>query len=617
MKKHVFTYLESYSTRPLSIDRLIVSAFVQLNTLTIINKQFLKDYIINIKDDDEYKALQEFISIINLELRKFDIEALIELFEFVISPSDRIVNGAIYTPSHIRQYITEKSFSLLENEDLNHVKISDIACGCGGFLYTAAKILKEQTGNSYEHIFANNIFGLDLQQYSVDRAKLLLSLLALSEGEDIEEFTFNIHQGDALKFNWADCIPVYQGFDCILGNPPYVRYRNLDIQTRENVKLFEVGRSGLTDLYIPFFQIGTDNLLPNGVLGYITMNSFFKSLNGRALRTYYEEQSLKFIIEDFGAEQVFKAKNTYVCICFIQKTFCESISYTKTSESLLTSPKDYEVLSYKILDSKKGWNLKNNRSIDLIENTGQRFGDLYKTRHGIATLKNDIYIFKPVDEDEEFYYLQNGEKHAIEKGICRSIVNSNKLSRIKSLQQLQEKVIFPYSLNGKADIIHENELKDNFPHAYKYLLHKKEILEKRDKGKAVDYDNWYAFGRRQSLEKMAHKLFFPKFSDVSPSFLANDDENLLFYNGLALIGDDADDLEIARKIMGSQIFWYYIKSTSKPYSGSYYSLNSAYINNFGVCELDEGEKEFLIKEDNKVLLNEFFEEKYKVSIYNL
>lgn len=344
------------------------------------------------------------------------------------------------------------------------------------------------------------------------------------------------------------------------------------------------------------------------------MNSFFKSLNGRALRSYYADQQLTFLIEDFGAEQVFKAKNTYVCICFIQNTFCENIAYTETNESNLTAEKEYEIMAYTILDSKKGWNLKNNKTIDLIENTGQRFGDVYKTRHGIATLKNDIYIFKPVDEDDEFYYLQNGEKHPIEKEICRNIVNSNKLSRIKSLQQLSEKVIFPYSLIGKADIIEENELKEKFPHAYKYLQHKKEILETRDKGKALDYENWYAFGRTQSLEKMMHKLFFPKFSDVTPSFLANDDENLMFYNGLALIGDNANELEIVRKIMESDIFWYYIKSTSKPYSGSYYSLNSTYINNFGVCELDDQEKEFLIKEDNKNLLKEFFEEKYKVSI---
>lgn len=61
-------------------------------------------------------------------------------------------------------------------------------------LYSAAKEIKRRTGNTYQIIFQNQIFGLDIQEYSVTRSKLLLSLLALSEGEDIEQFYFNIHQ---------------------------------------------------------------------------------------------------------------------------------------------------------------------------------------------------------------------------------------------------------------------------------------------------------------------------------------------------------------------------------------------------------------------------------------
>lgn len=608
--KEIFAFLKKYPSDIFSIDSLFATTYILKNEINVLNNRLVLDHIIA----DQNAQLLEFLELVNIYYDSFKLENLIELFEFVISPEDRIVNGAIYTPDNIRTYITEKSFSMIDDEDFNQVKISDIACGCGGFLYTATNILKDKTRNSYEDIFANNIFGLDLQQYSVNRSKLLLSLLAITHGEDIIEFNFNLYQGDALTFKWENYIDLYQGFTCVLGNPPYVRYRNLDIQTRENVKKWDVGTSGLTDLYIPFFQIGTENLSPNGVLGYITMNSFFKSLNGRALRSYYARQNLKFIIEDFGAEQIFKERNTYVCICFIQNTFCDTLAYTETNEKLLTTDKHYEVLSYSILDSKKGWNLKNNVNVQMIENIGQPFGNLYKTRHGIATLKNDIYIFKPIHEDDEFYYLQNGERHAIEKDICRNIVNSNKLSRIKSLQQLNEKIIFPYSMSGKADILQEDELREKYPNAYRYLQYKRKILESRDKGKAIDYDNWYAFGRTQSLEKMTHKLFFPKFSDITPSFLANHDENLMFYNGLALIGNEAEDLEIVRKIMESDIFWYYIKNTSKPYSGNYFSLNSTYINNFGVCDINDNEKTFLLEENDKDVLNEFFSDKYQISI---
>ncbi len=316
--KNIFKYLKNYSTKPLEVDRLIVSSFLKINQLTVLENRFLFEYYISENQNQEWDSLVKFIEIINEEIDVFDIEKLIELLVFVISPSDRIVNGAIYTPSDIRVYIVNESLNS-ENIDFDTIKIADIACGCSGFLYTAAKELKQLTGNAYQYIFENQIFGLDIQQYSVTRSKLLLSLLALSEGEDIEEFNFNIHQADALLFNWQEVIEGFNGFEIIIGNPPYVSARNLDEDAKENVKLWKVCATGNPDLYIPFFQIGYENLAKNGILGFITMNTFFKSLNSRALRAYFEENQTAIRIIDFGTDQIFKSKSTYTCICFLEK----------------------------------------------------------------------------------------------------------------------------------------------------------------------------------------------------------------------------------------------------------------------------------------------------------
>ena len=109
-------------------------------------------------------------------------------------------------------------------------------------------------------------------------------------------------------------------------------------------------------------------------------------------------------------------------------------------------------------------------------------------------------------------------------------------------------------------------------------------------------------------------MFFPKYSDKSPNFIINTDDDLLFYNGLAVVGSSPEDMEIVKKVMGSSVFWYYIKTTSKPYSSNYYSLNGNYIRNFGVCELSRFEKEFVLKENEKRILDEFFEDKYEITI---
>ena len=610
--RNAFKYLSQYSTTPKDVDRLIISAFLEINELKLRKNKLLKSYSINSKIKEEYSSLLEFLSAIYSDTKAFGFEELIELFEFVISPADRIINGAIYTPQKIREFIVEEAFKKIKSIN-NSIKISDIAMGCGGFLFNASIELKKRTGKTYAEIFRNHIFGLDIQEYSVNRTKLLLSLLALQSGEDIEEFQFNLFQGDSLVFDWTTAIDVFNGFSIILGNPPYVCARNLDKETKEKLKDWEVCQSGNSDLYIPFFQIAIENLAENGTLGFITMNSFFKSLNGRALRDYFQRKELAISIIDFGSEQVFKSKNTYTCICFIENKQQQFISYTESKTKQLAVKLSFKKIKYNILDSKKGWNLKDNKIISKIESTGIPFGELYQTRHGIATLKNDIYIFRPVDEDENFFYLQNGSLYKIEKGICKDIVNSNKLSREVSLNNLKEKVIFPYDQQEKPKLLDENLIEESFPEAYKYLQNKRKILGERDKGNG-NYENWFAFGRTQSLEKIKNKMFFPKYSDRTPNFIINSDDDLLFYNGLAVVGSSETEMEIIKKIMESNIFWYYIKTTSKPYSSNYYSLNGNYIKNFGVCELTEKERKFLIKETDQDILNEFFEDKYELKV---
>ncbi|MBP1641041.1 MAG: methylase [Bacteroidetes bacterium] len=611
--KNSYRYLSQHcSTVPMDVDRLIVSAFLEINKIQFSHNKLLKEYLILKTNTEEYAKLINFISVISREKGQFGFEELIELFEFVISPADRIINGAIYTPSYIREYIVNQTIGK-RTEISNAFKISDIACGCGGFLLNASITLKQKTSKSYSNIFRDHIFGLDIQDYSINRSKLLLSLLAISVGEDEEHFIFNLFQGDSLDFDWSVKIEQFCGFDTILGNPPYVCARNLEEETKEKLKKWEVCKSGNSDLYIPFFQIAIENLSLNGFLGFITMNSFFKSLNGRALRDYFQRVSLVFSIIDFGSEQVFKSKNTYTCICFIENRKQNFISYASADSIKLKNSHSFKKIDYNLLDSKKGWNLKDNKVISRIESTGIPFGELYQTRHGIATLKNDIYIFKPVSEDENYFYLQNGSLYRIEKGICKDIVNSNKLSREVILSELKEKVIFPYDQQAKPKLLSEELIKEKYPEAYKYLRKKRSILAGRDKGNGK-YENWFAFGRTQSLEKTKNKMFFPKYSDRTPSFIINSDEDLLFYNGLAVVGSSETEMIILKKIMESSVFWYYIKSTSKPYSSNYFSLNGNYIRNFGICELTDQEVEFVLREDNRNTLNLFFEDKYELIV---
>ncbi|WP_347049756.1 Eco57I restriction-modification methylase domain-containing protein [Flavobacterium olei] len=607
--KEISKYIQNYSTDPTLVDRLIVSSFIKYNSLEVIHNEFIKDYVIY-ETDSEFIEVDSFISIVKQEMKEFDFEFLIELFEHVISPGDKVITGAIYTPKKIRQYIIEQS--LKSKTDRQLFRLADIACGCGSFLYEATIYLRKLTKKSFLEIYSQNIFGLDIQNYSVIRSKILLTLLAIKNGEDLVNFNFNLYVGDALDFNWSDNIKNFTGFQIIVGNPPYVCSRNISEETKQHLKKWKVCETGHPDLYIPFFQIGIENLDHGGFLGYITMNTFFKSINGRALRKYFQELQYRFKIIDFGNKQIFTSKSTYTCVCFIEKINENFVQYFKNQSENIDRDYLFTKLKYDELDAKKGWNLEVANTLNKIEKTGKPFGEIYKTRNGIATLKNNIYIFDPVDEDEDYFHLQNGSLYQIEKKICVDIVNSNKFTQIDNVNEVRKKIIFPYEfINGKAKLINEVFFKDNYPRAYEYLNAKREILSKRDKGNGK-YENWFAFGRNQSLEKIKNKLFFPHITPHIPNFVLDTDENLLFHNGLAVIAEDEDELLFLKKIMSSRLFWYYITNSSKPYGSGYFSLSRNYIKNFGIYNFSDEQKQYIISENDSIKLDQILFDLYEV-----
>jgi hypothetical protein len=88
----------------------------------------------------------------------------------------------------------------------------------------------------------------------------------------------------------------------------------------------------------------------------------------------------------------------------------------------------------------------------------------------------------------------------------------------------------------------------------------------------------------------------------------------MFYNGQAIIGHSENEMLLIKKIMESRLFWYYIKTTSKPYTSNYYSLNGNYIRNFGICQLDNDELNFVLNEQDRNVLDTFFERKYDIDL---
>lgn len=594
MKRTIFSYLKRQNLTTIRlVNKLFVSSFLRYYGLVSHNNPLLQELTINPHDAEE-EILQKFIVKLDACDCTYSLEDLTLLFEFVISPSDRKVTGAIYTPSSIRERIVEQVIDGISVSDLEKKRFADISCGCGGFFLTIARILHDRCGKSYSDIYRENIFGIDVQGYSIERTKILLSLLALLNGEDCD-LQFNLYTANTLSFDFNVIGPL----DIIVGNPPYVCLRNMSEDSRQLLSRWKVAASGNSDLYIPFFQIAIENIIEGGKIGLITMNSFLTSLNGRALREYFQETSYSIEIIDFRGCQIFSGRSTYTCLFFLTKEYSVSIKYCSLPDGNISQ---YDKLSFKTfefydLDSKKGWKFNYPQETEDLESIGVPLGKFCQTRHGIATLCNKVYIFQCINKTEDtLVFVKDGAEFEIERSICRKIVNSNKFNSDVDLDDITEYVIYPYFLNalGKAEIIDEKILQSKYPLAYQYLKGKKELLDKRDNGHTETYPAWYAYGRTQSLVMPKYKLFFPKIANKSLRCTISEDSSLLLYNGMSFVSNDEIKIKILKKILESDIFWNYVVANGKPYSSGYYSLNGVNIMNFGIPIFTQKQVETLL-----------------------
>lgn len=612
-KEILLFFRKSKDKRTSYINKLIVSAFVSVHHLKVGNGNFLSNYL-DLNDDN----LQDLINLINQSQSVFGTEELVEVFEYVISPADKEVNGAVYTPAFIREFIIRNIIARYDIGQWEKLLYADLSCGCGGFFFSLIRIYKESfPERSIAAFIQQNILGVDIKDFSVERTKILLALYALQEGEDLKEEDFNVFCQNSLSFSFMDLpfVKRHGGIDVVMGNPPYVASSKISDDNRDYIKRWEVSKTGKADLYLPFYQLGIESLRPGGTLGYIAVNTFYRSLNGYAFRSYLSERGYDCTIIDFGSEQLFSGCSTYTCISIINKEETGRIHYIETTSNKLTDgfSDDFEEIDYSSLDDRKGWVLKDRKTasrIKRIENVGHSLGDTVSIRNGIATLRNEIYLIRPYRETKQYLYIKKGtSRYKIERSICRNAIKANVVRKENDIERLSEYILFPYQeKNGQICVIEERKFSEMYPNAYHYLSAFRNELAKRDKGKKK-YAAWYAYGRTQALDLKGERLLLPHICD-SPCFVYSGDSSLLFYDGYAIFAHSHRLLEVVRRILMSDVFWYYITKTSKPYSGGFFSLEKRYIKYFGIPDLTEEQIESLLTFKNQDEINHWLKQFY-------
>lgn len=305
--------------------------------------------------------------------------------------SKRKKDGVFYTPQYITKYIVENTvgklcsnkkdeLGIVEEEYfsdkkrqtatkkslvdklesyrdwLKGVTICDPACGSGAFLSAALLFLKKEhelinemqakvTGGGiafayFENdILENNLYGVDINEESIEIAKLALWLRTAQPNRKLSSLNNNIKCGNSLvsdltiasdkAFDWEREFPevfAKGGFDIVIGNPPYVDSETMTKtipQQREYIANNYTCAKGNWDLLIPFIEKGFNLLKSHGQLAFITSNKWLALDYGAQTREFVIPH-LNFLI-DCTTEKVFESANISSVVFGLQKTPCKDI----------------------------------------------------------------------------------------------------------------------------------------------------------------------------------------------------------------------------------------------------------------------------------------------------
>lgn len=611
MNKKLYNHiLSNYDV--LSIEQHLFHSYIESKSLDFKQSNILGSYFEKFTQNDELCFLIK-------DLNTDSIGTLENYLELLIPKNDKKINGAFFTPSYVVDFIISNL-----SPSRTHLNV-DPSCGCGAFLLGLLKFYQGKFDLSVREIVKNNIYGSDLLDYNVRRAKILITIYALANGEILHDDDINLYSFDSLRYEWDI------SFDNVIGNPPYVKFQDLSEENRRHLisQSWSSVQNGNFNLYFPFFELGLHLLKTGGKLGYITPNNYFTSLAGKSLRKFFHEHKCVIRVVDFRDKKIFDAQ-TYTAITFISKSESESILYDRIKKDQLPeeflkcvngSPNDLSELNV------NKWRLlkkDEQRNIRRIENIGVPLGDLFDIKVGIATLKDSLYfITNPNLIDGKYYrkIIPEGE-FLIEKEITKSVYKISELKKFTDLEQYFKRVITPYHFHSQSySPIPLKELQSKFPKCYQYFNAIRTKLEERDKGKKR-VNPFYLWGRSQGIISYGKKILTPTFSS-KPSFILADQPDSYFTNGYGIILNESKqyqkiqeqlNVDVLLKILNSRIMEYYVDKTSVTIQGDYPCYQKNFIEKFSIPNLSQADIDTLKQLKAKEEIDDFLSNIYQVNM---
>ncbi len=529
-------------------------------------------------------------------------------------------------------------------------------------------------------ILRNNLFGVDIDPQAVEITMMSLYLKAL-EGEKsqlppkhalLPELKYNIVCGNSLigpdiyeqgtlfgdaerdrinAFDWYAVAAVYDrrplqeensaiadrrystapsiaqimrsgGFDCVIGNPPYVRIQHMKewapFEVEHYKQRYKSASSGNYDIYVVFVEKGLSVLRKGGRLGYILPHKFFNAKYGEPLRSLIAEGKHLSEVVHFGDQQVFEGATNYTCLLFLEKDGKDKFQFAKVDD--LAAWRNECNATEGVIPASRAtaseWNFAVGKSAALFEKLAKmpvKLGDVAaRIYQGPITSADTVYLFEQFRQGKkkkitEVFSKELDEWVPVESAVLKAVVRSGSIHRYSAKPRAL--VLFPYEVKEcHARLFSADEMRRHFGLAWDYLTRNKKLLENREGGKFKDAE-WYQFGRTQNLGMWEQpKLLIPYMVTALAAYLDLAD-SLYFVNvttgGYGITcGQAGCSLPYLCGLMNSRLLDFYFERVSTTFHSGYFAANKQYIEQLPMRMIDFADHRDKARHDRMVALVE-------------
>ena len=577
--------------------------------------------------------------------------------------SKRKKDGVFYTPKYITKYIVENTVGKLCKEKkaaleivddhfatdkktpqkikeallnkldtyrewLLQLTIVDPACGSGAFLNEAlnflikehhylqeleAKLRNVPMVFAYhsESILENNLFGVDLNEESVEIAKLSLWLRTAEPNRKLNSLNDNIKCGNSLiddaavagdkAFNWQQEFPqvfAKGGFDVVIGNPPYVRqelFKEIKPYLEANYECY----NSVADLYTYFIEKGILLLNSKGIFSFILPNKFLKAGYGFEIRKVIKKHNKLELIYDFDDYPVFDDATTYPIIYIINNNWDDNyFKYSEINKRIDTNDPISKLLTMEVNVNytslaDEGWqfqNTKNASLLDKIKSCSKPLKEVVQNKifRGVSTGKNEVFIIDKVTADK--LINKRNEK------FIRRIVTGKEVKRNSLVFDYLYLLYIPW----EYDLDFDENIKT-------YLLENKDILSNRPEVIEGRF-NWWClsrYGSKNAEYLFKPKIIYPRINNQGNFYYDSSGEYSLSDNNFFISTDN----KFLIPILNSKLIYYYLKSIASTLQGGYLDFRRPYIETIPIKNINNSEEQvFTEKADLMLSLNKSLQE---------